>query len=723
MGSSQVAENCTLSVIPEIETCGGSKSGPLHKYKLDLLKKNILADSMTKDTNKSLQDILSNKYMADIGFKLAGELTCPLNKESGDFIIDSQFDETTANALIDSIKKNKKTEESLFTSIPIIKLISNDKDVLNKFKEYVKSIPPNVSSKQYINSFITNPANQKLMAPGLAVQCKKVNDNINKFLCSDIEELGSINDDVSSKMFKQLRASEALEDQFEIDSDDPEILAAYGFQCKARENHSKHNLNNKLSSTDSWFKEFNSGIRDVGDSENLKKTNDLFCKNYECSDDSVRNLSSCKSGGPISYEDLNKVYGCDTTPVKNTCNQTALKYLEYLSNQKNIQNAYRSLAANSSSDLKDPVSTRKLSNFNENFLGIKNTMKALGIPPTDANIIAKTDDFKARGLVSKPPTYQSPEQVRTLVKDNNINSNKDVASNNYNDNNQVKYAPTYPAPSAIPVNSKSAMRAKEIEIMPKTKKDEELAAVNDELKKIMEEKLAIEKDLKEVEKNSPKKISSSEGLQESQKRLTSKASDERLRRREEQLDNRARELDEYKRELDRRAFEENSANSSNQLASNGSQGSRPQNSGFGTDASNMASRGSSGGLNSPVLAASASNSKQMSPSKPNDDQKANTAALIQSGKETMPISTEELSKIRPDELKDLGIDNSKPFTLRVNFKDKTYEIPVKNIYHKGAIILGPVIAPNNKPLKDFLLSTPLFKPYVEYRKENGSLIN
>lgn len=98
-----------------------------------------------------------------------------------------------------------------------------------------------------------------------------------------------------------------------------------------------------------------------------------------------------------------------------------------------------------------------------------------------------------------------------------------------------------------------------------------------------------------------------------------------------------------------------------------------------------------------------------------------TAAMIQSGKETKPVKIEELAKITLDNFKNLGVDTTKPFVLRVNYENKIYEIPVKSIVHKGRIILGPIVSPLNRQLRDFIFKVPAFAPYVAYRMEKESL--
>jgi hypothetical protein len=97
-----------------------------------------------------------------------------------------------------------------------------------------------------------------------------------------------------------------------------------------------------------------------------------------------------------------------------------------------------------------------------------------------------------------------------------------------------------------------------------------------------------------------------------------------------------------------------------------------------------------------------------------------SAALIQSGVESSTLTVDELAKLSPENLKKLWIDSSLPFTLKVTFDGQTYQVPVRSFIYKNQKILGPIMDPMNKDLNDFLLKSPLFKQYIDYRfdKEN-----
>lgn len=189
-----------------------------------------------------------------------------------------------------------------------------------------------------------------------------------------------------------------------------------------------------------------------------------------------------------------------------------------------------------------------------------------------------------------------------------------------------------------------------------------------------------------------------------------KAEQERLRRLEQNLNEKSNRLDEYKKELDKRNFTQSG------FGADGSAARSPTSGGSnnGTDA-NAGINGFSGnnGSGNSLKLSSTTNAKV--------DGKASgsnyTAAIIQSGVEVSTLTVDELSKLSTENLKNLGIDSSQPFTLKVIFDEKTYQVPVKSFVYRGTKILGPIMDPKNKALNDFLLKSPLFKDYINYRFE------
>ena len=83
------------------------------------------------------------------------------------------------------------------------------------------------------------------------------------------------------------------------------------------------------------------------------------------------------------------------------------------------------------------------------------------------------------------------------------------------------------------------------------------------------------------------------------------------------------------------------------------------------------------------------------------------------------MTVEELSTLSSDKLKDIGIDSSRPFTLRIRFNEQTYEVQVKAYRNKeGNVILGPDVSSENKDFIGFLKKSPIFKEYYDFLNKN-----
>lgn len=83
-----------------------------------------------------------------------------------------------------------------------------------------------------------------------------MSENINRFLCSDLTELGSLDDNASKSLFNKLNTTDSMEDQYEVNFNDPSILTAYGMQCIAKENRLKNpniEKNKNFQSIDQWY--------------------------------------------------------------------------------------------------------------------------------------------------------------------------------------------------------------------------------------------------------------------------------------------------------------------------------------------------------------------------------------------------------------------------------------------------------------------------------------
>ena len=741
MNSSEIADSCRLDVVKQIENCGGKAPGPYFDLKLSLLKNKLPKNGDTPFKNEdSLYGLLAGKFYSDLGMsELGNDLKCPLEGNSGNFMLRNQLEDESSADIVNLIKNSKSV---VFEEYAHLKMIqnTNDPDFIESFNKYIKAIPIGASSKEYIKNFFFDKNNQKKMAPALANQCKKMNKNMNQFLCSDLTELGSLDDKTSKNLFNKLNTTDSIEDQYEVDFSDSSVLTAYGMQCIAKDNllnNSEKKNSADFQSIDQWYYDFTKNTRDEeGISKGQTSVYD-FCMSYTCKDKTVQSLNSCKNGGPLNSTDLSKFLGCDKNPKKENCNSKLQRNISYMASLEKLkQGSVDQILANTSTssisggtnsnskknvDSKNVVSGR-LPNFAENYFGIEGSLKALGKPITPLVISQKKQEFTENKLATNTPKYTTPVAMK-----------KELAQIQKYPTKTVSQESSAPYPTFTPTEVSQANVARQAFVMPKERSEatsnkerihaKKLAAIEaqsdgsrirDEVEKMIKEIKNTKKEMSEVQ-NAIASATQSNGKSTKNSFDTSsanRAEHERLKRLEQNLNDKSNRLDEYRKELDNRNFATKSGLTNDRPASapraaSDVQNNKPSVANNINDTDSYSNPG-----NSPKLS-STTNAKTDSKASGNNS----AAAFIQSGIESSSLTTDELSKLSAEKLKGLGIDSSQPFTLRVNFEGQTYQVPVRSFVFKGTKGLGPIMNPKNKNLNDFLLSSPLFKHYVNYMYE------
>lgn len=743
MNSKEIAESCRLDSVKTIETCGGKKAGQFQDFKISLLKQKLPKNNNTPFSNdQSLYGIMAGKFYSDLGMNEKGnDLQCPLEGQSGSFMLQSQLDDLSANSIIDMIKNGS---DSTFEKYPQLKIIKNTNDpkFLDKFTNYAKAKPSNVSAKDYISKFFFKKENQVKLAPTLANQCKRMNKNMNEFICSDLDELGSLDDNTSRSLFNKLNTTDSMEDQYEVDFNDPSVLTAYGMQCIAKENEQKNPDRSKAAnfqSIDQWYADFTKNAREiVSDSSGQVKVDD-FCNNYTCKSLLVKNNKSCKTGGPLKASDYSHSLGCDLVKKDEKCTVDALKTISYMQGLEKLKQGSKDhvIAANSASSLssadtikeagQDTVVSGRLPNFAENYFGVEGSLKALGKPVTAYAITEKKQEFAENKLVSNEPIYSTPSAMKKEIAQQQ--KAPTMAASPDTSNMQPTFTPTATSQTTTTrptlatlidrTETAAATTKATAQKLSVTDNGTESSMLREEIEKMLADIKSTKKEMTEVQNNiTSSSESRSDGAASGAMPIVNRAEQERLRRLEQSLTEKANRLEEYRRELDNRNFaqsgfgtEGSAARSPASGASNGiSSAPGGANPGFGNSAT-----GNSGLSNSLKLSSTTNTKPEAKATGSNY-----SAAIIQSGVESSTLTVDELSKLSTDKLKNLGINSDLPFTLKVIFDGRTYQVPVKSFFYKGARILGPIMDPKNKELNDFLLKSPLFRQYVDYRfdKEN-----
>ena len=747
MGSNEIAQSCRLDSIKKIENCNGKKTGAFQDKKLAMLKSKLPKNSNTPfKGDQSLFGLMAGKFYSDLGMKEKGnDLQCPLEGQSGSFMIKSQLDELSATNIIDILANTTDNQDDIFEHYPQLKIIknANDPEFINKFKTFVKSKPANKSAKEHISSFFFDPQNQKKLAPTLAKQCNTMNENLNRFLCSDITELGSLDDNTSRSLFNKLNTTDSMEDQYEVDFNDPSILTAYGMQCIAKENKLKNpNIEKEKNyqSIDQWYTNFTSNTREEDSMDLANNKVEAFCSMYTCKNPIARKEKSCQKGGPLSSSELSHSLGCDLNPLGKACFEESLKAISYMQGLEKLKQGSKDqvIAANSNSSTspssssavadtnQQTVVSGRLPNFAENYLGVEGSLKALGKPATAFEVTEKKQEFAENKLATNDPIYSTPAAIKKEV----VQQQKapTMAATVDTSSTQPTFTPTAMSQTTTvrPTSASPSARTDTADVGPKSTAQKlsvaetgtESSRLREEMEKMIADIKSTKEEMTEVQNNmasTSNSIASKAGSSYGSAPVVNRAEQERLRRLEQSLTEKANRLEEYRRELDNRNFAQSGFGSDGVAARSPSNGASNGGSAGGGGGMNGSSGGSSGSGNSLKLS-SATNAKVDGKASGNNY----SAALIQSGVESSTLTVDELAKLSPENLKKLGIDSSLPFTLKVTFDGQTYQVPVRSFIYKNQKILGPIMDPMNKDLNDFLLKSPLFKQYIDYRfdKEN-----
>ncbi|MDD4974091.1 MAG: hypothetical protein PHY93_07050 [Bacteriovorax sp.] len=504
MNNTEVKKSCNLPSLKNIETCGGKKQkGAFYEMKLNALKKSLNPSGEKSKLGDGLYGILADKYVKNMGIANLGNkeksLQCPLDGGISPFILSSQLDELSAQDIINGVKSSNDAFGAAFDSYAQLKFLkSAGKEAVAEFKKYVleKSNNKDISAKDYIAKFfLREDIQKKYLAPTLANQCKSINDNINRFLCEDLTELGSTDSEVSTKMFDGLDIG-PIDDQFGVDKTNMDTMTAYGLQCLAQEKKKapvdKYVPKEKEEKLDDWYNQFSSNMRPEESDNTVDKIKEKFCADYTCTSEKSKNSPSCKLGGPLLSGDMKVIYGC---PAGELCKSGILKSIDYLAGIEKIKTSsgFESGSLSSSprtDDVKKAIGI--FPDFAANYLGVEGTLKALSLPLTLAD--ATIDDFKVRNLETTPPPYQPPTSNHTeYAKNDKVDPGHDSAPN-------IPYFPSVPVasapmiPSYFPPQSNDKKKIEGVtgktdsdhwtdDIVDTTKKDKEIKATTNDFAK------------------------------------------------------------------------------------------------------------------------------------------------------------------------------------------------------------------------------------------------
>lgn len=522
-------------------------------------------------------------------------------------------------------------------------------------------------------------------------------------MCSDLDELGSLDSDTSMDLFSKLDIG-SMDEQYSVDFKDKTVLTAYGFQCIAyaknqTQDKSAQNASSpKEQRLDDWYAAFTKNTRPETSSDSSSDVTKNFCDKYLCKSDEVKDNPSCKSGGPLSSSDLEQVMECKA-PRGEKCDTLILKSIDYIKNLKVITEKAGSLGNSSSeSSSSDPTKIIKakssLPDFAENYLGIKKSLIALGLPVTDVAIAEKTQDFKDRKLSVATPPYSAP-----VATNSRNNETATVASTN------IPYAPvaTGDLAAIAPSSFKTSSGYEKTESSNNNYNYNKAKADNTHWTDDIEDTIKKDKTNKTVAS-----VSSSDN---------SKDSDFNKSFNKE-------EFDQYKRDV----AKELSANR-NRIGSISSELARTQ-SELANQRAEMERRLSDlerrhneikGSANPKDIVESSSLKKETESLKSEISNLTRGPAAIKSGGGLI-ITPDNLKTLSEEELKDQKIDTDKSFVIAIKIKNKDGQgehleyVPVIRHNSKNGNYLIPKYAGKNEEIIKAIEKSPLFYDFIKIVK-------
>lgn len=727
--NSEVKRECRLDLLNDsAKKCGGEK--------LELLRSKLSSKGAT------LFEQLTNKFanVLNVGAK-SRQKSCPLQDTSNDFILSGQIDYFNAINIIRETKlegMNKANTQAYYNQFPQLKLIAkSNSETKSAFQHYLLQFKGKPEEAQkYISTFFTDPKNAPVLSKGIADQCALINKNVSTFLCKDLEQLGSLNPSVSTKLFSGLEPKTNFKDMEDIvpQADTPEgelFFSAYGFQCQAQKQTPL-----KISQSeniDQWYSDFTKNIRpDEVTGNESGNANVPFCKIYTCSDSLVDNINHCPNGKHPTSMQISDQYNC---PIGKTCTNQISQFVAYLA-ILDKEEARTSLLASSQSSQDSgqsnlqprPDPQGRYSSFTANLLGVEGIQIAEGKTPLSSTSLALTprskesfdktekasavaatvpkaapekaaqskDQAQAQAQQAQSQTVNSPHELSSsaFTQDQNTHTNESFVSKVAPKASASPKAATTRASGAIgqysDSSNESAIR----------KLRDELEAVTGSLKGNGAEKVAA------IADNNARFSPASLGGVTKGNELAGLNNAERER------------LDQYQRNLN--SWESRLRNWQSDLATREvrtpagttSQAAAANKSPEGSDPSSRSAKGTTGsGSSEAALQLTASEGDK------GKNTGAKTSAAVGSGTSAdspeAVVTSDELSKLKIDNLKKLGINYKSAFIMKIKYQQKFYDVPVKAFTYKGKDILIPLLTEQNSILSKIVLESPLFSDYKQ----------
>ena len=719
LNSKEVASKCRLDFIANPK-CGDGTNSQNYQDRLKILI-NKFPESTAKNADGSKNLTLVERMRARSGqirgVGIEKVDNCPADGATGHFFLTSQFGEVEAEKFIIDLK-NKINDriplERFYSKLPQFQMLNDVKKLsgagasfLEKFENEMKKYDvKNGSPKNFIENFFFSPDTQLQLAKSLANKCEAIASNIRDYLCNDFDHLG-MSDDLASTLFNDQDA--------EVD-----IETAKGFSCGMTNSVGKQEDGQSLMAglaigvLDAKFEE---DFRKIPSKTEIKKIVDPFCEMYKCTEGRVKTLKSCRKGGPLASDDLEKY--CK----ENKCDKEEMKYISFLKSLERdndkTSSDLQSLASNPDGS---PTERPKkgYSSFYQNFLGVEGTLLTEGKKITPITIAEKKAEFAEKKIdsgVVNPALSQSKEMAKLETRQEQVTSMPQgeksgfetaaVSAREQNEqfrksfqNQYMKAASTSVTPTITKAKKLNLSDTDSSRIDEMKKIRGELADAINKIKGSEEEKLAA------ISDNNRLALAPNGASKEIIKNMSSGDKD-RLDSYKDSLNNWETRLRTWQGQLSDRDVRASSSSSSGKTSSE----SRVESPVADPDQYNPSSSANNGAKLSKTVAAPGSSGGK------NDIASERAPGSERAEGEEGIVNSENLATLERDSLKNFGIVTAESFIIKVRHKEKIYSVPVKTFSHDGKSMFVPLLNEKDRELSKIVYESPLFKDYRAYQLE------
>lgn len=665
------------------------------KFGCDVNKDRLEMFQKALGVNKgSLRNNLAALYKQNLGAH-EGK-SCPLSGDGQGYLLKAQLDDESFDFFV-HLKTDNNFDKEVFNRHPLLGYLSENERTL--FLDYVKNLDQRKSNKDLVLTFFQKH-HQLKVGDAMASDCDKMSKSVVSIVCDKIPAPVSLDPKVNNELFKFDSSSPSLDDQME-EGDDTYL----GFALYCKHLNSCKNSGSCDDSTSEFDKNYltvKSSLRNIS-TDQLGQDANEFCKYYSCQEESIKNTTSCKKGGPLSLADFKATFQC---PDGNSCNGNRKSMYAFFKNLEREQTRVAEWKKNHSGGTTTAASgstgprPNLYSDFSENFLGVEETIKAEGRPVTAKAIEEKTQNFKERGLASAQSSGPASGKVSQSTAQNEVPSNNigPKGGNAFNNVAPSSFtAPTNDSPVTTQIPSSSVTPKSVSQLDPEAKR------MREELEKMIGDLKGTNKDkLSAIADNNSSFIPEAQGGLGGMQGLSR---DERSR--VEDLKRRISELESGRTSGQGRtgsnitdaAFEEQKRIAEEAMKN------RPKDDDFGIDPKAVAAENERLALAKSGGSASAKGDKR------------GPGSQGESVQVEKMVKAEDLPKLSLEELKKLGIsEKDETFVLKVIHGDRIVEIPVKKFKIEGSrYIFAPIITEKNQVLSDLILRGPVFQEYREFQ--------